>query len=217
MPRYKCHKEVWALKIKAIEYDCDKARAEGRDTDGSAIITPEEDGYMPFKVGRDYVDKQKPEVGGYYVAHYDGFKSFSMGQAFTEDHSLMEIKINDRFDTLTNLDISTHYRDQKFYLFPSSFMSAFAYWVTKQNPNEGFIDLRPSMIAYKAHVDTFFENPEIPVLFSFDKVKEVVNDDIFEKIPEILALNTMKPDFIDLGALARNVFYMVMREYITQS
>jgi hypothetical protein len=128
-----------------------------------------------------------------------------------------EIKTNDRFDKLTNLDISTHYRDKKFYFFPSCFVSAFAYWVTKQNTNESIIDLLPSMKAYKKYVDTFFENKNIPEMFTYDRVKEVVNDDVFEKIPEILALNNLKPDFIDIGALARNVFYMVLREYITQN
>jgi len=43
MPRYKCHKEVWALKIASIKRD-----GEGepdRETDGSAMITPAENGY----------------------------------------------------------------------------------------------------------------------------------------------------------------------------
>ena len=42
MPRYQCHKKVCALKIKAIDLDIEKARAEDRETDGSATITPEE-------------------------------------------------------------------------------------------------------------------------------------------------------------------------------
>jgi hypothetical protein len=88
LPRYKCHKKVWALKIKAIEYDRDMDRAENRDTDGSALITPE-DGYMRFRVNRDYVDKHKPEVGGYYVVYEDGYKSFSPEQAFVAGYSLI--------------------------------------------------------------------------------------------------------------------------------
>ena len=39
MPRYKCLKEVWALKIKSIKRD---GEGEERETDGSAMITPEE-------------------------------------------------------------------------------------------------------------------------------------------------------------------------------
>ena len=87
MPRYKCHKEVWALKIKAIEFDRDKARAEERETDGSATITPEEDRYAPFKVPAEYVGKHKPEAGGYYVVYADGYKSFSPAKAFEDGYS----------------------------------------------------------------------------------------------------------------------------------
>jgi len=39
---------------------------------------------------------------------------------------------------------------------------------------------------------------------------------LFIAIPELMELNEMKPDFYDLGALARNVFYMICREQITQ-
>lgn len=87
MPRYKCHKEVWALKIAGIEFDHDKARAENRETDGSATITPAEDRYAPFKVDANYVHKHKPEVGGYYVVYADGYKSFSPAKAFEDGYS----------------------------------------------------------------------------------------------------------------------------------
>lgn len=87
MPKYRCHKEVWALKIKTIEFDSDKAKAEGRETDGSATITPAEEGYAPFRVGHDYVYKHKPTVGGYYVVYADGYKSFSPAEAFEGGYS----------------------------------------------------------------------------------------------------------------------------------
>jgi hypothetical protein len=51
MPRYKCHKEVWALKIKAIKRD---GEGEDRESDGSAIVTPADEGYAPFKVTHEY-------------------------------------------------------------------------------------------------------------------------------------------------------------------
>lgn len=87
MPKYKCHKEVWALKIKEIVRDSDKAREEGRETDGSATITPEESGYAPFKVDAGYMHKHKPEVGGYYVVYADGYQSFSPAAAFEDGYS----------------------------------------------------------------------------------------------------------------------------------
>ena len=65
----------------------DKARAENRETDGSATITPAEDGYAPFKVDANYVHKHKPEAGGYYVVYADGYKSFSPAKAFEDGYS----------------------------------------------------------------------------------------------------------------------------------
>ena|ERR1700733_7738482 len=87
MPRYRCHKEVWALKIANIAFDRDKADAEDRETDGSAIITPAESGYGPIKVDIDYVRKHKPQVGGYYVVYRDGYKSWSPANEFEDGYT----------------------------------------------------------------------------------------------------------------------------------
>lgn len=87
MPRYKCHKQVWALKIDAINLDSDVAQSEGRETDGGAFIYPEEKGYAPFKVDAAYLEKHKPEAGGYYVVYQDGYKSFSPAKAFEFGYS----------------------------------------------------------------------------------------------------------------------------------
>lgn len=127
------------------------------------------------------------------------------------------ISTNDRFDKLTNLDISTHYSDMEYYLFVSDFKSALAYWITSQNPNSETIEVKPALDAFECHVMKYIDNKLIPEKFSFKQLKEIISDDVFEKIPEVMALNNLKPDFIDLGALARNVFYMVAREQITQS
>lgn len=87
MPKYRCHKEVWALKIKAIE----RVPDEGQDSDnvgGDWWLTPEEDGYGRVMVGHnDYVLKHKPEVGGYYVVYEDGYKSFSPAGAFESGYT----------------------------------------------------------------------------------------------------------------------------------
>ncbi len=87
MPKYKCHKEVWALKIASIELDRDRAQAENRETDGSATITPADEGYAPFRVPHEYVHKHKPEAGGYYVVYADGYKSFSPAKAFEDGYT----------------------------------------------------------------------------------------------------------------------------------
>lgn len=87
MPKYQCHKKVWALKIASIEFDSERARAEARETDGSATITSTESGYAPFKVDREYVHKHKPQPGGYYVVYDDGYKSFSPADAFESGYT----------------------------------------------------------------------------------------------------------------------------------
>jgi len=89
MPKYKCHKEVWALKIKNIvPHNADNHNAE---TDGSAMIEPADARYAAFKVDYDYMRKHKPHVGGYYVVYEDGYKSFSPADAFESGYTNMEL------------------------------------------------------------------------------------------------------------------------------
>ena len=88
MPRYVSHKHVWALKIASIVFDRDAAKADdNRETDGSAMITPVEVGYAPFKVDAVYVSKHDPKAGGYYVVYADGYKSWSPAEAFEGGYS----------------------------------------------------------------------------------------------------------------------------------
>lgn len=88
MPRYKCHKEVWALKIAEVKLDSDAARAENRETDGSAtLVFVEASVYAPIKVDSDYVRKHNPQPGGYYVVYADGYKSFSPAKAFEDGYT----------------------------------------------------------------------------------------------------------------------------------
>jgi hypothetical protein len=84
MPAYQSHKKVWALKIKDIRLD---GEDENTETDGSAMITPEEPGYAPFRVSQEYMRKHKPQIGGYFVQYKDGYKSFSPAQPFEEGYT----------------------------------------------------------------------------------------------------------------------------------
>ena len=90
LPKYRCHKEVYAVKIKTIKYDSDLAVSIGRETDGSAMIIPEGKGYEPIKVNHEYVRKHKPQEGGYYIVYKDGYKSYSPAKAFEEGYSLID-------------------------------------------------------------------------------------------------------------------------------
>ncbi len=78
MPKYKCHKEVWALKIKEISSHNDSV---------DFVIIPEEEGYDPVVVTKEYVEKNNPQVGGYYVLYQDGYHSYSPAKAFEEGYA----------------------------------------------------------------------------------------------------------------------------------
>jgi hypothetical protein len=82
LPKYQCHKQVWALKIAKLELDVTLAVAEGRETTGGSWITPHEAAYEKFHVPALYVAKHNPQEGGYYVVYEDGYKSFSPAAAF---------------------------------------------------------------------------------------------------------------------------------------
>jgi hypothetical protein len=78
MPKYRCHKTVWALKIKEIAV-----------RDGKIAIVPEDTRYDAFPVEDSYIQKHKPEAGGYFVQYADGYKSYSPARAFEEGYELV--------------------------------------------------------------------------------------------------------------------------------
>ena len=79
MPKYQCHKKVWALKIAGI--------ARSNVPGSAAMIIPEDRGYAAFPVSNEYMEKHRPTVGGYYVVYDDGYKSFSPAKAFEEGYT----------------------------------------------------------------------------------------------------------------------------------
>lgn len=80
MPRYKCHKEVYALKIADVQYE----------PGGGAMIVPAEAGYAPFRVDAEFMRKHSPQIGGYYVVYEDGYTSFSPAEAFETGYTKAE-------------------------------------------------------------------------------------------------------------------------------
>ena len=85
MPRYRCHKEVWALKIKEVRDVYPTMIAAGGVSD--IMIIPEDKGYGPLICSSEYAAKHKPEAGGYYVVYADGYKSYSPAKAFEEGYT----------------------------------------------------------------------------------------------------------------------------------
>lgn len=81
MPRYKCHKEVYALQIATVE------RRPFGNAGVQHTLTFKEAGYAPLDVGLDYIEKHNPHQGGYYVVYDDGYKSFSPAKAFEEGYT----------------------------------------------------------------------------------------------------------------------------------
>lgn len=79
MPRYKSHKEVWALKISAVEIHEDRA----------ATIAPADDGYAPFTTPAGWGDRfhGNEDDLGYYVVYKDGYTSWSPTEAFKDGYS----------------------------------------------------------------------------------------------------------------------------------
>lgn len=76
MPKYQCHKQVWALKIDDIIKDVN-----------CWVIFPKEDGFAPINVSSEYVAKHNPQPGGYYVVYAGGYQSYSPADAFESGYT----------------------------------------------------------------------------------------------------------------------------------
>ena len=122
---------------------------------------------------------------------------------------------------LTNKDIFDNYQECEFYLSQDKFVSAFAYWVIIQSEriHIEFYNLSIPLTAFHNYIHIFFKSVKKDYVqkFSFKELETILNSDNLANIPDIFALNQTKPDFIDLGALSRNVLYMIAREEITRS
>jgi hypothetical protein len=80
LPRWKCHKEVEAFKIARVWMD---------ENTGIWYLFSGESGIGPVIVSNEYIQRHKPELGGYYVRYPDGYESFSPTKAFEEGYTLL--------------------------------------------------------------------------------------------------------------------------------
>jgi hypothetical protein len=80
MPKYRCHKEVWALKIKDVYRT---------DNGAFPILSFTDDRYAPLQVSGDFCAKHRPQADGYYVVYEDGYQSYSPSNAFESGYTLI--------------------------------------------------------------------------------------------------------------------------------
>lgn len=136
---------------------------------------------------------------------------------------------------LTNLDIDTNYCNEKFLISKKDILSALAYCIVRQSPYNN-PEVSSALGAFDQRLsDYYFIEEDSFREFSYDELSNLINEHVFESIPEIRVFNdakiktdapfmcvdrytSIKPDydFIDLTALANNVFFTILREYITQ-
>jgi hypothetical protein len=171
----------------------------------------------------------------------NNFNYFEPGPNYFEPTDIKSINPKEMEETpqdnsrLTNRDISTYHENVDFYLSKKDFTCAFTYWIINQSPYDT-PDISKALKAFDNYMNIFFKDASIGIRkFSYQEINTIIDPKIFELIPEIEKLNhpkidtgqdimfssrydSIKPDydFIDLDALARNVMYMIMREYITQ-
>lgn len=117
---------------------------------------------------------------------------------------------------LTNLDIFNQYKNDSFHLMIDDFKGAFAYWAASLNHNNNpTIDI--PLKAYEEYLTKrYFIKKDTVLNLKYSEIEKITSEEVFCNIPEVLALNEMKPDFISLGAFSRNVFYHILRQQITQ-
>lgn len=95
LPKWRCHKEVWAVKIQQIRRWVERGDEErlpfpaGVPDSERVEIIPDDPRYHSFQVSLEYYNKHKPQPGGYFVQYADGYQSFSPAQAFEEGYTLI--------------------------------------------------------------------------------------------------------------------------------
>lgn len=77
LPRYRCHKEVSALKIAHIV-------PNPRGVELHFVL-----GYVPVEVPHGWVERTNAEAGGYFVVYDDGYTSYSPAKAFENGYCLI--------------------------------------------------------------------------------------------------------------------------------
>lgn len=131
--------------------------------------------------------------------------------------------------SLTNKDISEQYSEAEVWMMRKAFTGTFARWVVEQSPYE-VPDITAALKGFNDYITEVMDG-EIVKMFTYAELSDIISEEAFEKIPDVLALNVAKIssgaivwvdrrtkphpdyDFISLGALARNIFYSIIRHH----
>lgn len=87
MPRYKCHKEVWALKIESVQRLSRRGDGTTDEVEPGVCLTFSDRGYAPTEVEWKVVSRYMPKPGDYYVVYRDGYKSISPAKEFDDGYA----------------------------------------------------------------------------------------------------------------------------------
>jgi hypothetical protein len=102
LPLYQSHKKVLALKIKKVipvsSIDAGKipeagpewtaiAQGIGVAEFGSGVLVLENGSFFPRNVTKEYMEKHKPEAGGYWVQYEDGYESWCPAAVFEAENT----------------------------------------------------------------------------------------------------------------------------------
>lgn len=115
--------------------------------------------------------------------------------------------------------IRNEYPNSVFYLMKRDFTSAFIYSLVELHSKTYTLafELIPAIEAFAEYIDTFF--PTKVEKFIIKDLDFMINENAFCMIPNIHKLNITSPadtsSFIDLGALASNIKFVVLREALT--
>ena len=75
LPKWKCKKIIEGFKIGVIEY-IDNGGAEIKSDCGKYVV----------RVQQSYLDKHRPDIGGYYVRYQGGYESWSPADALEDGY-----------------------------------------------------------------------------------------------------------------------------------
>jgi len=80
LPRYQCHREVRAVKIREVRRN---------PLDATLTLIPDDPRIDPFPVRSGFASLHNPKAGGYFMVYEDGNQDYSAPEAFEAAYTLL--------------------------------------------------------------------------------------------------------------------------------